>query len=259
MTSTILLFNKKGQNQLTIELSRVLKTQTIKPEIFIWNNSPTRISANAADWVINSTQSIEQNALKLMAYQANSDYICRFDNYLFPKDRWIIDDAISLHPQVCEDNEILGAFGVNFNLDYTNKFIATPNEDVKVDATYGGFYVAKRSAILDNNVKICNDLSLSLSLVCKREKHTVGGCFKDRFWFKREPKVVLNQKVIKEWMKGKRFKKGDQVEIIEGPYKGQKAPVRRIFGKGYELGVLEENWEVNITSFSDEKLILVEK
>lgn len=109
---TVLLLNWKRPDNLRLILD-ALAGQSVKPEIFLWNNYPAQpIEHKGITQQITSGTNQYCSPRWTMALQAQTTYIMTCDDDLMPSDKHLIQDVIETDKSsVGDPYRIIGAFG----------------------------------------------------------------------------------------------------------------------------------------------------
>ncbi len=179
----------------TENLKRILeqiKTQTLKPRIFVWNNGGD-FSCPEADWQIDSSLNVITWPRWFMASMADTEYVCVADDDLMFKDARVLQDAIDFLKNKNE-RMIVGPYGVNLGdarADYKNSrhVSASAGSDIPVDMIKGRLSILrtaplksvnlvpdrKRQFLLSDDIIVCG-----LTARGKRRFHCVPSLFDGR-------------------------------------------------------------------------------
>jgi hypothetical protein len=110
MSVTVISCNYVRAENLN-QLIDVLSRQTLKPQIFVWDNSPTQDFNNSSvDWLIHSSNNAKCAPRWWMAAHATTEFVIIHDDDLIPKDKAVI--ARTVDAAIACNQFAVGAAGV---------------------------------------------------------------------------------------------------------------------------------------------------
>lgn len=116
---TICLLNYKRKENYE-RIIPVLAAQSIQPRIFMWNNgqrfSGTETFLTHIDWLVESEQNMRCWPRWMMAAAADTEFVCSWDDDLYPKDHKLFEDVLSVYDELGLSGAV-GPFGVEFEAD----------------------------------------------------------------------------------------------------------------------------------------------
>ncbi len=137
---TVVLTNYRRPTNLPIIITGLLK-QSIKPAIFVWDNSPEQtFQDNRADWVIRSSRNVVCSARCWMALHVESPFVVILDDDLALDDPRILEDTIAA---CSKHSKAVGVAGVSLLPDRKYRdciHIENPAKDTFVDIVKGRFF-----------------------------------------------------------------------------------------------------------------------
>ena len=108
---TIVIANYAREEQLH-ELIELLRKQTVKPYIWIWNNDTKKdFRDDRADWVVNSNRNVHVRIVSMFYQLASTPYVMSMDDDLYPADEEVFEDALQTLKRQKHRNQIVGAYG----------------------------------------------------------------------------------------------------------------------------------------------------
>ncbi len=149
---TVVLINFK-RTRNTHQIIERLRTQTVQPAIYVWNNGNKPFDNPHADWVINSSQNAHAHCLPFLYQHAETEYICRMDDDLVPADNRVLEDVIRFIDEHGKSRRIVGGQGIILEAgkNYENstpvgcgKYYRTVVTDTPVDIIKGRFMVFRQ-------------------------------------------------------------------------------------------------------------------
>jgi hypothetical protein len=187
---TVCLLNWRRPDNLQRILDR-LAQQTVRPVIFLWNNSPPPFRHRAVDWQVDSGRNVLCPPRWWMASQAETELIMSLDDDLMPADDRLLEDVVAVARRQPADRAI-GPYGVNLRpgRDYfPHHDVRCPSRDVLCDIVLGRWLVV-RTATLRSKVRLgdlCgdvgheDDISLCGALAAGRRRyHLAASVFAGR-------------------------------------------------------------------------------
>lgn len=190
MTITVVITNFQRPNNVTLILD-ALRHQSIKPTIFVWDNSPSQAFGNSQiDWLIQSSVNAKCSPRWWMASQADTDYVVVMDDDLVPSDPSVL--AMTLESAERASPFAVGVAGVILEADKTYvqcrhiEQIGVYNEnDTQVDILKGRYFCASVSRIKElrtMGLEVEDDILVSAELgKGAQTPHTVVGAIAARF------------------------------------------------------------------------------
>ena len=191
MSLTICLLNWKREKNLRRILD-ALKSQTIRPTIFLWNNSPKPFRHEAVDWLVESSQNRQCLPRWWMAGFAETEFVASLDDDLIMTDDRVFEDAIRLAREQPEDRAIgpVGAILPPEKPFFPHKHLECPARDWPVDLVKGRCLIV-RTEVLRRTLSLaavtkedgsCDDIVVCGALAAgRRLHHLVPSVFHRRF------------------------------------------------------------------------------
>jgi len=177
---TVVLINYKRTNN-THQQIEALRKQTARLKILVWNNGPQTFINPDVDWVINSSLNMHGHVLPFLYQMVDTEYICRMDDDLLPRDHQLLSDLLDKAKHLPDDS-IAGAYGTILDLNKTyrqadqfglNQQVAKPTQ---VDIVKGRFMFFRRKMIGSltfDASHIHADLVLNFYLAKQRRLHHI--------------------------------------------------------------------------------------
>src|SRR5581483_7549349 len=109
MSITAVFTHWKRTENLKLILDAV-RTQTLRPKIFVWNNGE-KFSHPGVDWQIDSSVNAITWPRWFMASMADTEYVCVMDDDLVFGDADVLKDAVDFL-RGRNENMIIGPYGV---------------------------------------------------------------------------------------------------------------------------------------------------
>jgi hypothetical protein len=169
MKITALLLNWKRQDNI-IKVINSIKKQTVKVDIWLWNNNKEDNTKYDVDVQINSTENFKCWPRWLMGSMVDNGYIFTLDDDIMFNRNDIIETCIKEYEKINIINTIpiIGYSGVIINEDknyWTSHHIHKPSDDnLLVDIIKGRFMFMSKN-ILENvkmeNEPTCEDIKIS--------------------------------------------------------------------------------------------------
>lgn len=109
---TMCLCNYARPDQLS-EVISCLKDQTLPIRIVVWDNSPDgTFKDDRADWVIRSSENMHTRHVIYLWQEAETRYVGRMDDDLYPADKAIVEDACLFLSSLTNERQMVGAYGI---------------------------------------------------------------------------------------------------------------------------------------------------
>eukprot|EP00939_MAST-03C_sp_MAST-3C-sp1_P004255 g4255.t1 len=108
---TVVLLNYKRPDNLRT-IVRKLMQQTIRPRIFLWNNSERRFRTDGVTWQIDTSENKFCWPRWFMASLAKTTFVCTMDDDLVPKDDRVLEDMCSFLEDTKSKSAVIGPFGM---------------------------------------------------------------------------------------------------------------------------------------------------
>lgn len=164
-----------------------LKSQTVRPKIFLWNNHPRPICDKRAEWVINSSQNVHAYCLPFLFRRASTEFVGFQDDDLMPGHSRVIEQALDTLRALDDPQQMVGAFGVKLEpgvfYGARGGDVRNVSEDTPVDVVKNRFVLLRRAAVVtlpDTWENHHADLWQSFHLAGTRRRfHRVASCFRD--------------------------------------------------------------------------------
>jgi hypothetical protein len=141
---TIVLTNWKRSENLRLIIDQLL-SQTLKPELFLWNNGDTFESPPIA-WQVDSSRNVLCWPRWFMASMASTEFVAVMDDDLIFSDATVLEDAITFMRSLAPET-IVGMCGLL--LDPAKPYrdgehrTSLPGEDQVVDIVKGRFMLLR--------------------------------------------------------------------------------------------------------------------
>jgi hypothetical protein len=180
----VLLSYQRPQNIITILTS--IAGQTVKPDVFLWNNSGHPVHRPEIDWCVDSSANLFCWPRWQMAANANTEYVAVMDDDLCFRSPTFIERLIAYMTKLQSEIGIVGLEGVLLGepRDYYPTYggrmarkeipqeyagtvhIASPTRDVKVHIVKGRFMVCRteflQELLFNPPFKdVCDDIVIS--------------------------------------------------------------------------------------------------
>ncbi len=132
-----------------------IKTQTLRPKIFIWNNSAGS-PCPEADWRIDSSVNAITWPRWFMASMAKTEYVCLMDDDLMFTDERVLRDAVDFL-KGRNERLMIGPYGVSFPdvlkiYKESSHVSALAGRDQRVDMIKGRLVVLRTDALKNVNL-----------------------------------------------------------------------------------------------------------
>jgi len=202
---TVVLTNWKRRGGFLRVLDAVAG-QRIRPQIFVWNNSPEPIGDRRITWQINSSRNCVCWPRWFMAAQAETPFVASIDDDLLPTDRRVLEDALAAFNRYSEWT-VIGPFGRRL-IDGT-KFTQCPQlipalADQTADFVKGRLMVMQTGALRavlparpqgpPRMVQCCDDIIVcSLMAGGRRAQHVIPASFRNCFRDLPEPHALSSR------------------------------------------------------------------
>ena len=187
---TILLMNYKREENLPRIISD-LRNQSIRCEIFLWNNAPTPFHHEEVDWVVNSSKNVRCWARWSMAQFATNDWIMTLDDDLTLGDSESLAYLLEQANRYYKAGRAFGLFGVQYNGDKkyqrpkekqgvrkdANIHHDLPERNTPVDIIKGRCFLFRKEDLKalphtpDHAIESGDDLVASYYLAKRRPRH----------------------------------------------------------------------------------------
>ena len=190
---TVCLLNWKRPRNLRRIIDR-LGEQTLRPTIFLWNNSPETFEHPAVDWQVDSSRNMLCPPRWWMAARARTPWVASLDDDLLPADRRVLADAVTVADAQPAERAI-GPFGVNLRPGrpyFPHDNVRCPPCDTPVDLVLGRCLIVRAGALRralrladlnayydhgrGDDMAVCGALAGG-----RRRRHLVPGMFRGRF------------------------------------------------------------------------------
>jgi len=187
---TVCLLNWKRPGHLRRIIDR-LAVQTLRPTIFLWNNSPEPLSHRAVDWQVDSARNVLCPPRWWMASQAETELVMSLDDDLMPGDSRVIEDAVAVALEQPVDRAV-GPFGVILHTGgayFPHRDARCPPQDTPVDLVQGRCLIVRARALreaiklgdLCGNLGREDDIAVCGALANRRPRyHLVPAVFHKR-------------------------------------------------------------------------------
>ncbi len=166
---TVVLTNWKRPKNLRMLLD-ALSCQTVKPDIFLWNNG-AEFSHPVVDWQVDSSVNMLCWPRWWMASCAQTEFTCIMDDDLMPTDGRLLQDMLKVLSKT-SDATIVGLFGMNLleGKEYRYCTQVRPSDaDQPADIIKGRFMMMRTSALAavplqprpERHSLMCEDIMVS--------------------------------------------------------------------------------------------------
>jgi len=151
-----------------------LAEQSLRPTIFLWNNSPEPFSHPAVDWLVESNRNLVCWPRWWMAQAADSEFAAVMDDDLIPTDKQLLADAVEVarRQPPCR---IIGPFGGRMGTRHYSRHdpIHNVKEDAIVDIVKGRFMLLRTADI--RQCQLATARSPALGVVDEHEDIAING------------------------------------------------------------------------------------
>jgi hypothetical protein len=191
MPLTICLLNWKRPENLRRIIDR-LAEQTLRPQVFLWNNAAEPFDHPAVTWRVESSRNVACPPRWWMASFAETPLVASLDDDLLPADRRVVEDAVRLAEREPHDRAIgpAGAVLVRGRPYAAHRHVFCPPDDVRVDVVKGRCLIVRTAALRrllrlgdlagplgrEDDVAVCGALAAG-----RPRHHLVPGAFHRRF------------------------------------------------------------------------------
>lgn len=198
---TVCLLNWKRPENLRRILD-ALARQTVRPKIFLWNNSPEPFRHEAIDWQIDSSCNLICSPRWWMAAHAETEFVASLDDDLIPADDRVFEDALQLAAGQ-PDDRVIGPVGCLLPPGqpyFPHRDFVCPEQDQQVDLVKGRCLIVRtqrlRRALSLHDLAAedphCDDIVICGALARgRRLYHWVPGLFHGRMRGLEEGEVGL--------------------------------------------------------------------
>lgn len=199
MTVTMLLLNWKRPDNL-LQILDVLAEQTLKPVIFLWNNSPLPFHHSSVDWQINSSRNAYCLPRWWMGQQVETDFVMTCDDDLLPADNRLLQDAVDLLAAQ-PANTIIGPQGIVLDPDQPYERCGDADFNEPCDIILGRMMLLRSQLLRELPIPFGNpawlttdDILVSgLAAAGKPRQHLRAAVFEHRLQELPAPYAVCNQ------------------------------------------------------------------
>jgi len=145
LTACLLNWRRPGQLRRIVDC---LAGQSLRPEIFVWNNSGQPFSHSAVGWQVDSSRNLVCWPRWWMALQASTEWVMTCDDDLIPTDDRLLEDAVAFAASL-PAGTIVGPTGAAFRRggryrDHREVF-ARSGDNVPVDVVKGRMMLLRRA------------------------------------------------------------------------------------------------------------------
>lgn len=146
---TVVFTHWKRPENLKLIIEQI-RTQTLYPKIFLWNNGGD-FDCAGIDWRIDSSFNAITWGRWFMASMAQTEYVAVMDDDLVFTDSNVLKDAVDFLRNKNE-NMIIGPFGVNLRDDFSeycfcSRFSSQAGKDQYVDMILGRLMIMRTKAL----------------------------------------------------------------------------------------------------------------
>lgn len=164
---TVVLLNWKRRNNI-IKIIDSLLSQSLKPIIYLWNNSPEVFVDTRLDLVVNSSVNLRCWVRWTMGTLTSTKYICSLDDDLMFSDNYVLEDMVRLMEQEKNPLRVYGLNGVILPKDGSYRKHGGGRKFHEVDIIKGRlmclrteniYSVINRPSETEDDIAICGILS----------------------------------------------------------------------------------------------------
>lgn len=152
MSVTVISCNYVRDENLN-QLIEVLSRQTLRPQIFVWDNSPAQdFYHSSVDWIIHSSNNAKCAPRWWMAAHATTEFVIVHDDDLIPKDKAVIartvDAAIACNQFAVGASGVLLEKGKSYDeCKHYGQQCRPVQQDTKVDIIKGRYFCTSTARV----------------------------------------------------------------------------------------------------------------